>query len=129
MALGVFGCGDAPAEETPEETPEEAPEETPENGEAVDVNARLGLCVVPSIARFRDADDDLSAQAQADVFMSAILFDEEGRVASVTIDNAQNRVAFDEEMQLDTDVSAPGTTKVELGDDCGMRRVSEIEKE
>lgn len=133
MALGFFGCGDAPAEEapeeTPEETPEEMPEETPENGEAVDGTSRLGLGIVPSIARSRDADDDLAAQAQADVVMAAVLFDEEGRVVSVTIDNAQNRVAFDEEMQLDTDVSAPGTTKAELGDDYGMRRVSEIEKE
>jgi hypothetical protein len=125
LALGAFGCGDTPAEEAPEETPEE----TPENGEVVDGTPRLGLGIVPSIARSRDASDDLPAQAQADVTMAAVLFDEEGRVVSVTIDNAQNRVLFDEEMQLETDVSAPGTTKVELGDDYGMLRVSEIEME
>ena len=126
----IAGCGGAPVEETPvEEAPEETPEETPEE-EAVETGtSRLGLGVVASIARSRDAGDDVTAQAQADVVMAAVLFDADGRVVSVTIDNAQNRVAFDEEMQLATDVTAPGTTKVGLGDDYGMKRVSEIEME
>ncbi len=121
----IAGCGETPVEEPVEETPEETPEE-----EAVETGTyRLGLGVVNSIARSRDAGDDVTAQAQADVTIAAVLFDGEGRVVSVTIDNAQNRVAFDEEMQLATDVSVPGTTKVGLGDDYGMKRVSEIEME
>ena len=122
----IAGCGDSPAEEAPvEEAPEEAPEE-----EVVETgSAKLGLGVVSSIAKSRDAGDDVTAQAQTDVVMAAVLFDGEGRVVSVSIDNAQNRVAFDEEMQLATDVSVPGTTKVGLGDDYGMKRVSEIEME
>ncbi len=125
LAVGGFACGDAPAEEAPEEsTDETTDEEVAEEG-----TSKLGLGVVASIARSRDADEDLPAQAQADVVMAAVLFDEEGRVVSVTIDNAQNRVPFDEEMQVDRDVAVPGTTKAELGDDYNMRRVSEIEKE
>ncbi len=130
LALAMIaGCGDTPAEEVPgEEAPEETPEETPEDEEATG-SAKLGLGIVTSIAKSRDAGDDVTAQAQADVVMAAVLFDAEGRVASIMIDNAQNRVAFDEEMQVATDVSVPGTTKVELGDDYGMKRVSEIEME
>jgi predicted nucleotidyltransferase len=118
----LAGCGEAPAEEAPvDEAPEE---EVVETG-----TSRLGLGVVTSIARSRDAGDEVNAQAQADVVMAAVLFDAEGRVVSVTIDNAQTRVPFDEEMQVDTDTTVPGKTKAELGDDYGMKRVSEIEME
>lgn len=128
LAFGAFGCGDTPVGEAPEE--ETPGEDTPENGEVVDDGSRmLGLGIVSSVARSRGADDDLLPQAQADVTMAAVLFDGEGRVVSVTIDVAQNRVAFNEAIQLDTDVSAPGTTKVGLGDEYGMANVSEIGKE
>ncbi|MBW6462654.1 MAG: hypothetical protein SCJ94_03055 [Bacillota bacterium] len=121
----IAGCGDAPAGEAPEEAPEETPEE-----EVVETgSSRLGLGVVTSIAKSRDAGDDVTAQAQADVVMAAVLFDAEGRVVSVSINNAQTRVAFDEEMQVATDLTAPVLTKAELGDDYGMKRVSEIEME
>lgn len=118
----IAGCGEAPAEETPVgEAPEE---EVAETG-----TSRLGLGVVTSIAKSRDAGDEVTAQAQADVVMAAVLFDAEGKVVSVSIDNAQTRVPFDEEMQVAVDTTAPVKTKVELGDDYGMKRVSEIEME
>ncbi len=122
----IAGCGDTPAEEAPEEeAPEETPgEEAPETG-----TSKLGLGVVTSIARSNDAAEGVNAQAQTDVTIAAVLFDEEGRVVSLMIDTAQTRVAFDEEMQVATDTSVPGQTKVERGDDYGMKRVSEIEME
>ncbi len=125
LAVGAFGCDEAPVEDVLDEVEEEVTD-----NEAVETGtSKLGLGVVTSIARSRDAGDEVTAQAQADVTIAAVLFDEEGRVVSVTIDNAQNRIPFDEEMQLDRDVTVPGTTKAELGDEYGMRRVSEIEKE
>jgi hypothetical protein len=123
----VVGCGEAPAEETPvDEAPEE---ETPEEEVSETGTSKLGLGVVTSIAKSRDAGDEDTAQAQADVVMAAVLFDAEGKVVSVTIDNAQTRVPFDEEMQVAVDTTVPGETKVERGDDYGMKRVSEIEME
>ncbi len=118
----LAGCGGAPAEETPEE-------ETPEEEVSETGTSKLGLGVVTSIAKSRDAGDEETAQAQADVVMAAVLFDAEGKVVSISIDNAQTRVAFDEEMQVATDTSVPGKTKTELGDDYGMKRVSGIEME
>jgi predicted small lipoprotein YifL len=97
----IAGCGEAPAEETPvDETPEE---ETPEEEVSETGTSKLGLGVVTSIAKSRDAGDEDTAQAQADVIMAAVLFDAEGKVVSVSIDNAQTRVPFDEEMQVAVD--------------------------
>ncbi|MFO8191624.1 MAG: hypothetical protein R6U08_02445 [Bacillota bacterium] len=123
----VVGCGEAPAEETPEEIPEEEPEE--ETG--ADGTQKLGLGVVTSVAKSTDADFDagINPTAQADVVMAAVLFDAEEKVVSVTIDNAQTRVAFDEGMQVSTDISQPAETKRERGDDYGMGNISEIGKE
>lgn len=125
----VAGCG---GNKTPETTPEEeAPQEEVTEEEEVDETSGtlLGLGIVPSIAGSRDADGGLNAQAQTDVVMAAVLFDEQGRVASVSIDTAQTMVAFDEELQVASDLAAPGKTKKELGDEYGMKKASPIGKE
>ncbi|MDW7740478.1 MAG: hypothetical protein SCJ97_10575 [Bacillota bacterium] len=125
LAFGVFGCGGEETAPVDEEAPGEDEEEVVET----EGSYKLGLGVITSIGRSRDATDELTAQAQADVVMAAVLFDADGRVVSVTINNAQTRVPFDEDMQVAADLTVPGKTKVELGDDYGMIRVSEIGKE
>ena len=113
IAFGVVGCG----------------EDTAPGREPADGAHKLGLGVVTSIGSSRDAGGDVTARAQADVVMAAVLFDAAGRVVSVSIDNGQSRVEFDDDMQVASDTSVPGKTKVELGDDYGMIRASAIEKE
>lgn len=95
---------------------------------------KLGLGTVTSIAKSRDysvAEDgtETLALGQVDTVMAAVTFDKDGRVVSVIIDNAQTRVNFNAEQAVSSDRSAEIKTKVELGDDYGMRRVSGIEKE
>lgn len=130
FALGVFaGCGgtETPAPETPTPTPGvETPEPTPEEPESGIV--KMGLGIVTSLEKSGDLTED-GARAQVDTVMVVAGFDADGRVVSVTIDNAQSRVQFDAELALVTDITVPGKSKVELGDDYGMKRVSGIEKE
>ena len=126
MALMV-GCG---GNDAPEEPEEEVIVEEQEEEEEVEASiVKLGLGQKISIAKSRDADDETTARAQADVTMAAVGFDEEGKVVSVSIDVAQTRVEFDEDLQVASDVEEAIKTKKELQDDYGMKRVSNIEKE
>ena len=122
----------SPAATTPTPEPVEAPaEETvveAVEGSEVEGAVGLGMGLVTSIAKSTDAGDN-PARAQVDTVIAVALFDAEGRVVDVIIDNAQTRVQYDEEMQVASDKTAEIKTKVELGDDYGMKRVSGIEKE
>ncbi len=105
-----------------------------EEGGAEGAAVSLGLGIINSIAKSKGyaVDDDGNETlplGQVDTVIAAALFDAEGRVVDVIIDTAQTRVNFDEEFQVTSDLSAPGKTKVELGSDYGMGRVSEIGKE
>ncbi len=76
-----------------------------------------------------DPDTDTMPMVQVDVIIGAGAFDEEGQVGAVLIDTAQTRINFDEEGQVVSDRTAEYPTKRELGDDYGMRRASDIERE
>ena len=91
--------------------------------------ALVGLGQKISIAKSKGASDEETAQAQADVTMAAVGFDEDGTIVTVSIDVAQTRVAFDEDMQVTSDRDELAPSKKERGDDYGMARVSGIEKE
>lgn len=106
-----------------------AVEEAWDNAVAAEGAETVGLGVKTDISKSRDASDENPAQAQVDTYMSATAFDADGNVVTTIIDTAQVRVAYDEEGQVDTDMDAELQTKKERGDDYGMLRVSEIEKE
>jgi len=96
--------------------------------------AKIGLGHITSIAKSADlkVNEDgtkTGPSAQVDTVVAAVAFDKDGKVLKVAIDTSQSKVAYDENLQLVTDVSAKGKTKVELGDAYGMGRVSEIKKE
>lgn len=97
-------------------------------------DTQTGLGSVISIAKSASAtvnedDEAVNGLAQADVIVAAVTIDEEDKIVSVTIDTAQVKVNFDAEGQLVTDTSAELKTKVELGDDYGMKARSDIGKE
>ncbi|MGM0652094.1 MAG: hypothetical protein ACQES4_04835 [Bacillota bacterium] len=127
----VVGCGEAPAEEEPQPDEETPDEEAPDEEAAADGVSTMGLGIVTSIGRSvdYDPDADVMATGQVDTTMATATFDEEGRIVDVMIDVAQVRVEFDEDLQVATDPSQEFRTKKELGDDYGMRKASDIEKE
>jgi predicted nucleotidyltransferase len=95
---------------------------------------KLGLGVVNSIAKSKDyvaAEGDqqeVLAVGQVDTVMAAATFDKDGKVVSVIIDNGQTRVNFDADLKV-TNKSDTLTTKVEKGDQYGMKAASTIGKE
>jgi uncharacterized protein YuzE len=91
---------------------------------------KVGLGQSTSIAKSKDADGaDVTALGQVDTIMAAVGFDKDGKVVSVTIDNAQSKVEFNKDLTLKSDVKAELKTKKELGDAYGMIKASAIKKE
>ncbi len=133
VSMSFIGCGnEAVADEENEENGEalEGEDEQDEDEEITESSvAFVGLGQSISIGRSKGMSGDETPQAQADVTMAAVGFDEDGTIVTVSIDVAQTRVAFDEDMQVTSDLDALVPTKKDLGDDYGMARVSEIEKE
>ena len=134
LSIGLLaGCTPAApaAPEAPAETPAETPSEEPA---AEGTIVKLGLGHVISIAKSKDMGTDangnaVNAGAQADVTIASVGFDADGKVASVYIDVAQTKVAFDENMVVTSDKTAEVKSKKDLGADYGMVKASGIGKE
>ena len=90
---------------------------------------KVGLGQNISIGKSKSATADATAVAQADVTIAAVGFDADGKVASVTIDVAQTKVAFDKDLKVTTDRAAEVKSKKDLGPDYGMLNASSIGKE
>ncbi len=89
----------------------------------------LGLAVTTKISKSKDATADAEGLAQAYSTYTAATFDSEGRVTSSIIDASQSNVNFDATGKITTDLSVASITKVELGEDYGMKRASAIGRE
>ena len=89
------------------------------NGTAV--QTKTGLGTVISISKSKAATAEADGLAQADVISAAVTVDQNGKIVSVDIDSAQVKVNFDATGALKTDLTAALKTKVELGDDYGMK--------
>jgi hypothetical protein len=103
---------------------------------AFDVSAgaeTLGLGHVVSIAKSKgysnEDDEEILPLAQVDTVIVVSAFDLDGKVVRSIIDTAQTKVNFDQEGKVTSDRTAEIKSKVELGADYGMARVSSIGKE
>lgn len=130
IALSVLaGCA-APTEPASPAAPAEPAEPAASEGTI----AKLGLGHITSITKSKDLGKDAEGKevlplGQVDTVMAAVGFDKDGKVISITIDNAQTKVNFDAALQLTSDLKAENKTKVELGDAYGMIKGSSINKE
>ncbi|MFT9493794.1 hypothetical protein [Anaerosolibacter sp.] len=128
----VVGCS-APAPTTTE-TPAPAPA-APEAPAASDTGiVKMGIGHSTSIAKSKDLGTDKDGKevlplGQVDTVIVAAAFDKDGKVVSVTIDNAQTKVNFDNKLQLTSDPKGEYKTKVELAGEYGMIKASSIGKE
>lgn len=100
------------------------------NAEEVKGASSIGLGLVTNLGHeTKDAADGNGAKVQFETNMVATALDKDGKVAWNKTNVAQNTVEFKEDGSLVTDVTVPGTTKLELKDDYGMRQASPIGKE
>lgn len=132
----LAGCGDKKANSGDSNQP--AANESTNNGStnnaagseaAAGQIAKIGLGHITSIGSSKDMEGDTMATAQVDTTIVAAAFDKDGKVVKIEIDNAQSKVSYDKDMQVATDLNAENKTKVELGDEYGMKKASTIGKE
>lgn len=107
--------------------------ETNNSSESGETNAsegslKTGLSIVTKIASSKDAGDE-EGLAQVDSTAVAVLVDADGKLVDVEIDAAQTKVNFDNTGKVTTDLDTAYKTKVELGDDYGLKGKSDIGKE
>jgi uncharacterized protein YuzE len=130
LALSVLaGCSAPAAPEAPA-----APAAPTEPAAAEGTIVKVGLGHITSIGKSKDLGKDAEGKevlplGQVDTVMAAVGFDKDGKVVSVTIDNAQTKVTFDSALQLTSDTKAENKTKVELKEEYGMIKASTIGKE
>lgn len=89
---------------------------------------KLGLGVTTNIAKSTDAGDE-DGLIQVYSTYAAVTFDSASKITSCMIDASQNNVNFTKAGKITTDLAAALKTKVELGDDYGMKKASSIQKE
>ena len=94
-----------------------------------DASDKLGLGVVTTISKSKDATADNEGLAQAYSTYTVATFDADGKVTSSVIDASQANVNFDAAGKITTDLAVAPITKVELGEDYGMKKASAIGKE
>lgn len=90
---------------------------------------KLGLGVITTIDKSKDATADAEGQAQAYTYYTATTFDADGKVSSSIMDASQTNVKFDATGKITSDLAAELQTKNELGDAYGMKKASKIGKE
>ncbi|MDD4438929.1 MAG: hypothetical protein PHS04_13000 [Tissierellia bacterium] len=94
-----------------------------------DASDELGLGVVTTISKSKDATADKAGLAQAYSTYTVATFDADGKVTSSIIDASQANVEFDAAGKITTDLAVAPITKVELGEAYGMKKASAIGKE
>jgi len=107
----------------------EAVDNAKDFGAEVTGSTKTGIGSVTSIAKSASATAEAEALGQADVIMAAVTVDEDNKIVGVVIDNGQVKVNFDTAGTLLTDPTTKPMTKVELGDEYGMKKASSIGKE
>lgn len=95
---------------------------------AVALADTYGLGVATSIGSSKPATAEKDGAAQVDSAICALVLDDEGKIKSVKFDVAQTKVAINVKGEITADMSAEIKSKVEKGDDYGMRKASKLEK-
>ena len=90
---------------------------------------KLGLGMVASMGSSKEATAEADGKVQTDLSIVAAAFDANGKVLNVRIDALETSGAFDATGALKFDPAQEVKSKVEQGDDYGMKTISAIGKE
>src|SRR5690554_3237756 len=90
---------------------------------------KTGLAIVSSAGSSKEATEEKDGLAQVDSTAVAVLVDNKGVIKNIVIDVVQTKFNFSATGEFTTDLATTFDSKMELGDDYGMRAASPIGKE
>ena len=129
LAAGTLSaCGSTavvavPQPETSAPPASEPTTPAPQTGESAGEGAvKTGLYLGTDLSSSKPAADGEDGLAQANINLVAVTISEDGVIDECVIDAVQSKVNFDAAGAITTDLSAPVSSKNELGDAYGMRR-------
>lgn len=99
------------------------------NASEVKGAVKVGLGHGISLSKSKSMEGETMAVAQVDTTIVATALNADGKVAGTIIDTAQTKVSFDKDGKITNDLKAAVKSKVELGNDYGMKKSSGIGKE
>ena len=136
LAAGTLSaCGSTavvavPQPETSAPPASEPTTPAPQTGESAGEGAvKTGLYLGTDLSSSKPAADGEDGLAQANINLVAVTISEDGVIDECVIDAVQSKVNFDAAGAITTDLSAPVSSKNELGDAYGMKKASSIGKE
>lgn len=91
-------------------------------------SVKTGFAVLSSTEKSSQTDGG-GGVAQADSTFVAVTVDGEGRIIKCFIDGVQTKIDFTGSGEIKTDINTLVPTKIELGDNYGMKKASPIGKE
>lgn len=93
----------------------------------------LGLGINTTIGSIKEATvkdgEKYDGQAQVNTIICTVVLDDNKVIKAVQFDTVQTKIAFNGEGKLTTDPAAEIKTKIEKGDEYGMKKASGISKE
>lgn len=92
-------------------------------------SVKTGFATVLTAAKSTPFADGKPGQAEADCTLVAITLDKDGKIANCAIDGVQAKINFDEAGMLQTPLDTVVKSKMELGDEYGLKKASGIGKE
>ena len=123
IGLGLLtGCGTTAVVAVPAPTPSAAPVQTPTvptstPAEGSEGAVKPGLSLITSVGSSTSASAEGDGLAQADITLVAVTVGEDGVIDDCVIDAIQSKVNFDTSGQLLSDLTAPVSSKNEVGTD------------
>ena len=100
-----------------------------DGGEAAPGALKTGLAVQSTASAGQDAAAGAAGYTQSESIAAAVLVDGDGRLVELKLDIVQPQVAIGADGAIQTQADAAFPTKMELGDEYGMRAYSGIGKE
>lgn len=127
-AVAFTGCGSDKNDSNETTSAETTVSESVENPGATDGAVKTGLAVISSSTGSKEAGEE-DGKAAMDSTVVAVTVDADGKIVDCVIDVLQTRIGFTAEGKLTTPADTEFKTKLELGDDYGMKPSSAIGKE
>ena len=128
LTLGLFACGKKDRDESSSTPQSSSPQSSSELSKPEEEKAKMGLYLWAEDGSFFSADGEGDGSAAVKLFAAAVVLGPDGKLESCRIDEAECKASFDKTGAV-AELTEEFSTKMQLGEDYGMKAASGIDKE